>query len=55
MWIAPAIKRPGALRQALHAKKGMPIPPLILKKAEHAKGRLGQQARLAATLRTFKK
>jgi hypothetical protein len=53
-WIRQAIKRPGALRQALHAKKGEPIPTIVLKKAEMAPGRLGRQARLAATLRTLK-
>ena len=49
-----AIKRPGAPRKALGAKQGQDIPPNTLAKAAKAPGRLGKQAQLAKTLRTFK-
>lgn len=55
-WIASAIKKPGALRKSLHAKKGVPIPASKLKKAEHSKNpTLAKRARLAKTLKGFKK
>ena len=54
-WIAGAIKHKGALRKQLHAKKGEKIPAKKLEKAEHAKGKLGQRARLAATLSKLRK
>lgn len=50
-WIAGAIKHPGALRKELGAKKGEPIPEGKLKAAAKKKGKLGQRARLAMTLR----
>ena len=50
-WTKRAIKRPGALRQALGGKKGQDIPMNTLAKAAKAPGR---QARLAKTLRNFK-
>jgi hypothetical protein len=52
-WIKGAIKRPGALRKALGAKKGRKIPAGKLMKAAKSKGLLGQRARLAKTLRSF--
>ena len=54
-WIQSAIKRPGALRKALGAKKGETIPKAKLDAAAKKKGRLGQQARLAKTLRGMRK
>jgi hypothetical protein len=54
-WIQSAIKRPGALRKALGAKKGEKIPKAKLDTAAKKKGRLGQQARLAKTLRGMRK
>ena len=53
-WIQGAIKKPGTLRSALGAKKGEPIPAKKLEKAEKG-GKLGQRARLAETLKSFKK
>ena len=54
-WIAGAIKKPGALRKALGAKAGEPIPAKKLAKAAKAPGTLGKQARLAQTLKGLKK
>lgn len=54
-WIADAIKKPGALRKELGVKKGKNIPEAKLKKAEHAKGKLGKRARLAETLKHLRK
>lgn len=51
MFIAGAIKHPGALRKELHVKKGKKIPEKKLEKAAHAKGKEGKRARLAITLR----
>jgi hypothetical protein len=54
-WIQKAIKKPGALRAQLGAKPGEPIPAGKLAKAAKAKGKLGQRARLAQTLKRMKK
>ena len=51
-WIQSAIKKPGALRKSLGAKPGKPIPAAKLAKA---KGKLGQRARLAMTLKKMRK
>ena len=53
-WIAGAIKKPGSLRKALGAKEGQPIPAKKLAKAAEKGGNLGQRARLAQTLKSFK-
>ena len=53
-WIKDAIKKPGALRQSLGAKEGEPIPSKTLNVAAQQPGKLGQRARLAKTLRSFK-
>lgn len=51
-WIAGAIKHPGSLRKALHAKKGEKIPASKLKKAEHSKNpTMRKRAVLAETLK----
>ena len=54
-WIQNAIKKPGALRSALGAKKGKPIPAAKLAKAAKAPGKMGQRARLAEALKGLKK
>jgi len=54
-WIQSAIKKPGALRKSLGAKPGKPIPAAKLAKAAKAKGKLGQRARLAQTLKKMRK
>ena len=54
-WIQKAIKKPGALRAQLGAKKGEPIPAAKLAAAAKKPGKLGQRARLAQTLKKMKK
>lgn len=54
-WIQKAIKKPGALRAQLGAKKGEPIPASKLAAAAKKGGKLGQRARLAQTLKKMKK
>lgn len=54
-WISSAIKKPGALRKELHIKEGKKIPEKKLEKSAHAKGKLGQRARLAVTLKKMRK
>lgn len=53
-WIQSAIKKPGALRKSLRVKKGETIPAAKLEKASKKPGKLGQRARLAETLKSFK-
>jgi hypothetical protein len=52
-WIQKAIKKPGALREALHVKEGKKIPMKKLEAAAKKPGKMGQRARLAKTLRGF--
>ena len=54
-WIKDAIKKPGALRKSLGAKKGQPIPAKKLAAAAKKPGKMGQRARLAQTLRGMKR
>lgn len=54
-WIAGAIKKPGALRKELGVKKGEKIPASKLAKAAKKPGVEGKRARLAETLKGFKK
>jgi hypothetical protein len=54
-WIQKAIKKPGALRSALGVKEGKPIPAKKLAAAAKKPGKMGQRARLAQTLKGFKK
>jgi hypothetical protein len=54
-FIKGAIKKPGALRAELGAKKGKPIPAGKLAKAAKAPGKLGQRARFAEVLKGMKK
>jgi len=55
-WIQDAIKpkNKGALRSALGAKEGKPIPAKKLAAAAKKPGKMGQRARLAETLKGFK-
>tara|TARA_R100001530_G_C4257347_1_gene139529 strand:+ start:64 stop:492 length:429 start_codon:yes stop_codon:yes gene_type:complete len=54
-WIQKAIKKPGSLRRALGVKKGKDIPAKKLTTAAKKKGKIGQRARLAQTLKGFKR
>ena len=54
-WIQSAIKKPGALRAELGAKKGEPIPAKKLAAAAKKPGKLGQRARFAEVLKGMKK
>lgn len=54
-WIQSAIKKPGALRKELGAKKGKPIPAKKLAKAAKGKGVIAKRAKLAETLKSFNK
>tara|TARA_R100001244_G_scaffold53919_1_gene46721 strand:+ start:81 stop:389 length:309 start_codon:yes stop_codon:yes gene_type:complete len=54
-WIQKAIKKPGSLRASLGIKKGKTIPTSQLNTAAKKGGKLGQRARLAKTLKGFKK
>jgi hypothetical protein len=50
-WIQDAIKKPGALRKELGVKAGEKIPAKKLASAAKKTGKIGQQARLAKTLK----
>ncbi len=54
-WIQEAIKKPGALHEELHVKKGKKIPEKKLKAAEKKGGKVGKRAHLAETLKSFHK
>jgi hypothetical protein len=54
-WIQKAIKKPGSLRKSLGVKKGEKIPAGKLRAAAKKKGKLGQRARLAMTLKKLRK
>lgn len=54
-WIAGAIKHPGALHRELGVPQGQKIPAKKLAKAASAGGTLGKRARLAETLKGFRK
>jgi hypothetical protein len=54
-WIQKAIKHPGALHEKLGVPEGEKIPASKLEEASHAKGKLGQEARLAKTLKKLHK
>lgn len=54
-WIAAAIKHPGALHEELGVPKGKKIPEKKLKAAAKKPGVEGKRARLAETLKGFKK
>ncbi len=50
-FIQEAIKKPGALRKALHIKEGETIPEKKLETAAKKGGKMGQRARFAETLK----
>lgn len=55
-FIQKAIKKPGALRKALHVAKGKKIPASKLKKAIHSKNpTMKKRAVLAETLKKLRK
>jgi hypothetical protein len=54
-FIQEAIKKPGALRETLHAKAGKDIPAKALAKAAKKPGVTGQRARFAETLKKMNK
>lgn len=54
-WIAGAIKKPGALHKELGVKSSEKIPAKKLEAAAKKSGKVGQRARLAETLKSFKK
>ena len=54
-WIAGAIKKPGALHKELGVPIGKKIPAKKLAAAAKKKGVEGKRARLAETLKSFKK
>lgn len=54
-WIAGAIKHPGALHAELGIPQGKKIPAGTLSKEAKAPGKLGQRARLAETLKGFRR
>jgi len=54
-WIKKAIKKPGALHKDLGVPKGKKIPAKKLAAAAKKKGKVGQRARLAVTLKGMKK
>ena len=54
-WIAKAIKKPGALHKEMGVPEGKTIPLSKLREAAGKGGKLGKRARLAQTLRSFKK
>ena len=54
-WIAGATKNKGALHRALGVKEDTKIPAKKLAAAEKRPGKVGKEARLAKTLKGFKK
>jgi len=54
-WIKGAIKKPGALHKELKVPMDKRIPTAKLKDAEKKGGKEGKRARLAETLKGFKK
>jgi hypothetical protein len=54
-WIANAIKKPGALKKSMGIEPDKKIPAARLAVAAKKPGKMGQRARLAQTLKGFKK
>lgn len=54
-WIAGAIKKKGSLHKSLDVPMGKKIPEKKIDVAAKKKGKIGQRARLAKTLKSFKK
>lgn len=55
LWIKGAIKHKGALHEMLGVPEDEKIPEGKLEEAAKAKGKLGQRARLALTLKKLRK
>jgi hypothetical protein len=53
-WIKDAIKKPGALHEALGVPQGEKIPAKKLAAAAKKPGKMGKRARLAETLKGLK-
>jgi hypothetical protein len=54
-WIQKAIKKPGALHKDLGVPAGKKIPAAKLAAAAKKPGKVGKRARLAETLKGFKR
>jgi hypothetical protein len=54
-WIQKAIKKPGALHKDLGVPAGKKIPSSKLAAAAKKPGKVGKRARLAETLKGFKR
>jgi len=54
-WMKGAVKKPGALRKQLGAKKGKKIPVAQLIANAGKPGKLGSRARLALVFRGYRK
>lgn len=54
-WISKAIGKKGNLHRALKVPMGQKIPLALLKKASKRNDKVGREARLALTLRSFRK
>jgi hypothetical protein len=54
-WIQKAIKKPGALRAELGVPAGKKIPSAKLAAAAKKPGKVGKRAKLAETLKGFKR
>lgn len=54
-WIAGAVKNKGGLHRSLGVAAGKDIPLERIEAAAKESGRVGKQARLAETLRGFRK
>lgn len=54
-WIADATKNKGGLHKSLGVPAGKKIPAAAVAKAAKEPGKVGKQARLAQTLKGFKK
>ena len=54
-WIQKAIKKPGALHKDLGVPAGKKIPAAKLAAATKKPGKVGKRARLAETLKGFKR
>ncbi len=52
-WIKGAIKNKGGLHRALGIPMDKKIPPKVLAKATKRSGKVGKEARLAQTLKSF--
>jgi hypothetical protein len=53
-WIKGAIKKPGQLHRDLGVPQGQKIPEGKINAAAKSKGKIGQRARLAKTLKGMK-